>query len=1221
MVDNLALQTRSEEVLTPTVTTPPVVTAEATSSDLPTMTYDKETFNNLMSVFKNDVGKFTQSMVKVLGKNFDDPNYLTYQGLRTGTSPVLDLFPKYRKLPPEKRRLSNEQIVGLFAFDPEGRAISPGTFLEGFTREIIPQATSVPTFMGGYAAGQAAVATVPPVTVPTAIVRFGVPLVTGTLTALGGYALGEKIRDETLGEERVLLPNQQAAYEAGKTAAGAVTWLSMPFMVKDKINFGVEAARNALFKKQGIEGKPTIALKVAQGLENTVGSMGRIARENPVAFALAEGLAGFGQTAGAYAAEEAYPGQTIPRLTAEFGGAITLPALNELVFKRLLNTFKAIPKAKKFIVEGGVQDAIKGLNKERERQVINYVIDTIEDAGENVDEIIANLSSKEFTDILVDQAGKPIELTSSLKAASPALLALEKALEASSAGLGKERASANVQVTRAIRNIIAATFASSDPTAIQGAADLAQALFQRDLEKPLADQMKQVFDAFEAIGAPAGRQAKVGENLQEILKNRLQVARLKEKNLWRGVDRNIPIDFGDETPEFITFMQDRLPSNEFAKKALDSELNPLIGFYQRQAGLEIGSGGAPVEPSDLNASDVYEMYSTALSIAKKLGTKGDSAGESMAYGFAQSLLRDLNNNPSTDPNYVIARSYSRALNDAFTRSFVNDALATQKTGALKIAPEMLAKNVFSADAGYLRLKQLDQVGQFELTQSLTNIAVGREDPNLQKVLKRLTKYSIDEDTGLVDVARLNRWLSNNRKSLSQYPKVLTDIEEAVKTTSSIRGTTEKILRNILTESQGALFDKQTGRINPKVLSNWMAKPENQDILSAMPALKADLENAEVANALLKGIEKRNAAKEKALKSTVSFMDLLTEATENPATATGKALSKNNPTPITSWDNLLKVVKEAPNEWQVGNVTYTKEEAMEGLRSAFIEAAMTDAGGTSTTFDARRFYENIFAPHRNSKGNVSLAEWMTYNNVMDEKQLNRLKQLGTKLVQMEAFAARGDVNLEDIAETVGPMMDFYLRIAGASAGSRMQSLIPGDTGAGSLVAAGAGSKAFRQVYSKIFKNIPESLKMDVMTEMFKDPDLLAVMLSKGKTEREKQSIAKRIYEILLNKGFTGTTSTVRRGLPAIIREGEEREQAPITPDQFPVTVPKAIQSISPINTSQVTPPAPVPTPTQHAQAQPSSGPTDLDTRARYASLFPNDPISDMLNSGGIASLGA
>jgi hypothetical protein len=205
-----------------------------------------------------------------------------------------------------------------------------------------------------------------------------------------------------------------------------------------------------------------------------------------------------------------------------------------------------------------------------------------------------------------------------------------------------------------------------------------------------------------------------------------------------------------------------------------------------------------------------------------------------------------------------------------------------------------------------------------------------------------------------------------------------------------------------------------------------------------------------------------------------------------------------------------------------------------------------------------------------------------------------------------------------------MMDFYLRIAGASAGSRMQRLIPGDTGAASLVAAGAGSKAFRQVYSKIFKNIPESLKMDVMTEMFKDPDLLAVMLSKGKTEREKQSIAKRLYEILLNKGFTGITSTVRRGLPAFTREGAEEAKEPevdTTPPPLikPVLL-DMLESTGTLDTSQVTPPAQIPT-NQQAQAQPSSGPTDPNLRARYASLFPSDPISSMLRAskGGIVSL--
>ena len=85
MVDNLALQTRKDEVLVPTE-------AETTTSNIPTMTYDQKTFDDLMSVFNNDVPKFTQSMVKILGTEYDDSEFMTYQGLKTGTSPVLDLF-------------------------------------------------------------------------------------------------------------------------------------------------------------------------------------------------------------------------------------------------------------------------------------------------------------------------------------------------------------------------------------------------------------------------------------------------------------------------------------------------------------------------------------------------------------------------------------------------------------------------------------------------------------------------------------------------------------------------------------------------------------------------------------------------------------------------------------------------------------------------------------------------------------------------------------------------------------------------------------------------------------------------------------------------------------------------------------------------------------------------------------------------------------------------
>ena len=105
-------------------------------------------------------------------------------------------------------------------------------------------------------------------------------------------------------------------------------------------------------------------------------------------------------------------------------------------------------------------------------------------------------------------------------------------------------------------------------------------------------------------------------------------------------------------------------------------------------------------------------------------------------------------------------------------------------------------------------------------------------------------------------------------------------------------------------------------------------------------------------------------------------------------------------------------------------------------------------------------------------------------------------------------------------------------------------------------------------------------------------------------------------MLSDKGYTATTSTFRRGIPATTREGAEQEPDPIKQDTFPLTVPKAIQSMSPFNLSQVTSPAPIPT-TQ--QAQPQLGSPDPNLRTKYASLFPDDPISGMLGTGGITNV--
>ena len=125
--------------------------AEENTENLPYAQFDKQTFDQLMSVYGNDTGMFAKYLADTLGEEFDQPDMLTYDGLREGTAPIFNLLGEgYQNLPPAQRKLSNDQIIELFSVDMEGNPIKAGTFLEGVQREVIPTAASIPTFMGGY---------------------------------------------------------------------------------------------------------------------------------------------------------------------------------------------------------------------------------------------------------------------------------------------------------------------------------------------------------------------------------------------------------------------------------------------------------------------------------------------------------------------------------------------------------------------------------------------------------------------------------------------------------------------------------------------------------------------------------------------------------------------------------------------------------------------------------------------------------------------------------------------------------------------------------------------------------------------------------------------------------------------------------------------------------------------------------------------------------------
>lgn len=1323
----------------------PVAAPTLELGDLPYMMYDKGEFDSSVRLFGGDTSKFVSNMVKVLKQDFpDQPNFITYQGLKDGTAPILNSFPEFADLAPSERRLSDENIISLFSTDLDGDPIEAGTMLKGAMREAIPIASTVPTFMGGYAAGNYAVAGVPPLGLG-AVVRFGVPLATGSIAAGLGYFVGEEVNKAIQGEESPILPGTSAAYEAGKTAVGALAWLPMPYMVPAKLNFGVELAEGLLKEGQ----KVPLSLKVARGLENTVGSMGAQARANKLKFGAAEVVAGAGATAGAAGAENLNEGNLGTRITGEILGGVSAAILGTFSAKRLPTVFGNLRSGYKAVKEGRVQEglvnAATSFKGKRETDVTNYILDALEESGEDVDSVIAALTSKEFESMLVDDAGKPIAITSALKTGSPTLAALEKSLEQMSTGLSKERNSANVQADRALRNVIVSLYGTGDKAAIQEGALLAQSVFDANLENGLLGAMQSVMEAFDKVAGKRGpewaaeRQATLGQKLFGVISERFKAGRAQEKTLWRNTSPDLTIaEFVDvdgnvsDMPNFMSYWDDTLPDTPEAadevKKPLSAlnafvtrkrqelfpnteaaaevvitprqrkarekfedifdslgrqnrdqvnstreqaenivDLDERIVFLREQASmvrrsavdfedrrLEIRTANALDELANIqrltardagretalsqapggadgviSVQELTEMRTTALSKARMLAAAGDSSGARVAYGFAEALMRDLESFPQgVDPAYDTARAYSRAFNDAYTRTFAGDLLGVSKTGAPKVAPEQIANDIFNADAGYLRSLQLDGIGKFELTQSLTNLA-GNAKGELKPLLDDMMSTVINKDNDMIDTQKLTKWFSDNSAVLDQFPQARDNVLQAVNTTTTVRGTTETILRNI----RAAAYNPETGVVNVDSLNKWMAKPENVDVLNAMPALKADLESSITANLLLKEGTEANKEAKKELAGQISFMDLLPKTTENPATAFARAFNSKNQRPIQSLNNLWEVVQNAPESWtDATGVLRTKEEALEGFRSSMIESLYTRNGQTSRTFSPKDLYENIFLPHPNSSNKITLAEWIVEKGVMPKSQVDNLKRITTEMVKMESFTMGGDVNLEGLVDTVGPMMDFYLRIAGSSIGSRAQRLIPGDSAGGSLVAASAGSKALRTAYSKIFSSIPESLKMDVMTQMMKDPEMLAVFLKKGRTERERNAIGSRVKEILVKKGLIPASIAAgnlgRRTRPLIIRErAKEAEEQ------------RRLESVIPTNGQQgaVAPPPrpnplPVASPTTRAAVVPSPAPAPASSGpvdgARYASLFPNDMVSGMINSnrgsqtfarGGIVSL--
>ena len=463
---------------------------------------------------------------------------------------------------------------------------------------------------------------------------------------------------------------------------------------------------------------------------------------------------------------------------------------------------------------------------------------------------------------------------------------------------------------------------------------------------------------------------------------------------------------------------------------------------------------------------------------------------------------------------VEAHTISRTGNDVFSRTFANNLMATDRRGANRIPPELLANRLFSggSDATALKVR--------ELQEAMTFLGEGGEEA----ATGRLEKFNSSINGLLRNMAR--------------------DVLET---------------RELVNPATGAVTQAQT--VNPSKLQSFLSRYEQILDLPALSALKADLSNAATAEKALKSALAEEGRAWNSALETEAFSKIL--GPEDPVYAVSSAFSRGsgeNYTPQQSFQRLIKLVNQVR-----GNDTL-KQNARAGLRNAVMDWAFTKSVRPDGTLDLQSYRDALFKPV--GRDQPSPMSMLRYGGIIDDDFFQNLNN------HMNAFQrvanARGDADaMADILSSTDPMTALAVRFGGAALG-RAAGRAVGAGGTVQIPAMGV------QLASELFLDAPTIATRDILisasspsAEGFDDFIRLYELGRKRAGSKEQRGT---LAQQFLGK-VLGTPALIA---PAIRETGEpivpiEQQEEPVEIRRIPAPRPTAPAQAAP------PPPAPAPAP--------------------------------------------
>ncbi len=1228
--------------------------------------------------------------------------------LRDGTWSGFEGIKRYQGIDPSDRQLGDEEILsiftnvrdfGMFGTKEESSGADTRAKLYGAGRSA-PEAIGS---LGGAALGMKAVAPfanmIPPLGLPGLAAR-GIVYLGGAVggSILLSTAAGEA-EDAIIGEQDPVIPSLQPDVNFGDTAAFAATFLTSPWTLAPKTtkmgtgaleflaNFKnvasgkfAQKADNAFeltakgsglsanaFKKAndarekassgkmfggalGVDlgltrfnpagylfdpRKGPVTARVIGGIEGGIGRSLEKARLRPIPFLTIEGAAGVGASYGSSFAQELDPYGTTSRLIGEVAGSLVVPAAAELAIKTAPDVYQTVKNW-----WGKADEGL--LSAKFEKDSVKRIMMAIEKSDEYITELNAagqevkpqeKLTKfiEQLNKVSVDADNNPVSFTAADLAEinempfSRTIRTIQNELEKSSSDLQFATGRGREELQAGALNAIRTLAATGDPQALVIAARIQQGLFEQNIVDGIENGVNTLYDnaatvlGRDAVENPAliSQRVNLSEKLYDVLDNQIQLSKKRETELWKSVGNYQLTEFYAKNgrqikqPNILQLLDTPSVRNglKFASKGsqkrFESSLKGTMDDIEElKEYFQEGTGKNPA-----TAQRFFEMRSDVLDEASKLRTQGQVKAAERLSRVADALLRDLTGQKNdASAAYNAARSYTFARNNVFTRSFINDLQTVDKFRSKIMDPKELLDAYFKGgpNSTVQRYDQIQAAGRFLIDEA----GFSEEQVNAMGA------------TGIMQNAI--------RDSLDQF------IEK-------------KSVKDPLTGKNIERFI-----VNEQKYNTFMKKPESQELMTLLGEQFAeDFSSLEAAQNTFDGflVDVTDRLKPSQARrmgfSEEQISEMYKQKAINMALEyedTGRLVSESlkSDRPTIALNELYNIVQDT----NFTKSEFTKDQAMQGLKQAIINHALTKSGMGGTP-NAKVLQETLFGQLEGVPPNIkfNLADFMVRKDLMTVDEVDELEAAIKTMKGVEEAFQTGD--FENVLFKQPSLAKlFYLRIFGATAGSAIQNKMKSVLGlpqmGGGLIAEQTGSELVQRLLLKG----PESQRIKIMTKLFSNPNSLAKAMQTINNKNDLDNVISN-----LEKGFGIVASQTGRRVPYGIRalgeedvtlpsdqealdeiqrqEDEERKarargrnKARTGPPEIPVSPSVPIDprinippTVTPTNRQAVDPrraaaPAPI---VPNNVSQPA-------TQSRYAALFPNDPISSMIrNREGIGSL--